>query len=269
MSNSRPFAGQWLLLVSATLAMVGCLPIPITYRDSPAIIGTLRGTSDISPVGVRVVLSTAHRDSTCTQATSDAETDERGTFRLPSTQHRERFFLLLPIDRGGTYRLCAATDSSRFLLYSENYLHRPPRNAALDCATWHAQGKIEGTCSPSDSPSIVTDGNWSTESSAGRYRLVVFRPGTTSIPYRVVVQWIGQHGRGLVDTVFASQEYQFAFGEITWPEPTLVRCDGVWYASIDDRAKRPESGFRGWPLGRPGEIEPERHVSARCESTEK
>jgi hypothetical protein len=270
MSNRRSRAAHWLLVVSAAFVATGCLPIPMTYRESPAIVGTLRGTSDVSPVGVRLVLSTTYRDSTCTQAASEAVTDARGTFQFAGIQHRSWFFPLLPFERFGTYRLCAATDSARFLLHSENYLHRPPRHAALDCAAWHAHGTIEGTCSRSDWPSILTGGDWSTEDSAGAYRLLVFRPGHASIPHRVLVQWIGRRRAGLTDTIFAMREYRFAFDEIRWPEPSLLRCDGVWYASIDKRAKRPDRGFRGWPLGMPGQIGPEDEISVtRCESPEK
>ena len=50
-----------------------------------------------------------------------------------------------------------------------------------------------------------------------------------------MVQWIGLRRTDLTDTILAMREYRFAFDEIRWPEPSLLRYDGVWYASIDKR----------------------------------
>lgn len=122
-----------LLIACAGALLCGaCLPIANTVTDAPAIVGTYRH-EDGSPVaGAPLALSVEYGDSTCARAGRRTATDAAGNFAFPAVRHRERFILLLPVDRLFTYTLCGG-DAGATALYHGSRLHSVSDSATVTC----------------------------------------------------------------------------------------------------------------------------------------
>ncbi len=105
---------------AAALALVvaGCLPIRWREPLSPAVAGVVRDESGDPAAGVRVGVATHYGGSTCERPAVEATTDSAGAFRLPATERRHRYVVLLPFDPAfHPYGFCAGDADSLHLVY--------------------------------------------------------------------------------------------------------------------------------------------------------
>jgi hypothetical protein len=121
-----------LIASAAALLCAACLPIAHTVTQAPAIAGTYQH-EDGSPVaGASLALTVAYNDSTCARASLRTATDSAGRFAFPAIRHRERFIILLPIDRVFGYAVCGG-EAPMTPLYDDIYMHTAPDSAAVTC----------------------------------------------------------------------------------------------------------------------------------------
>src|SRR5258708_2036460 len=91
------------------VSLSGCLPIPWTAYNQPAINGQLLFAG--RPLaGHTVTLAAPDTSGSCRVALATAVTDSGGQFTLPAQTHRYKFILLLPMDVWQGWSLCAAIE---------------------------------------------------------------------------------------------------------------------------------------------------------------
>jgi len=132
----------------AAFAFAGCLPVSHTLTTSPAVVGMYQRLDGSPVAGAPLALSSAGSDSTCSRAALHATTDSVGKFSFPETRRRERFILLLPVDRVFEYTLCGGERLSEFL-YAAAFLHfAMPEVDSISCTSL-------GTPSTGNNPSMA------------------------------------------------------------------------------------------------------------------
>ena len=146
MTMTHSGSPRTLLVAFALLAgAAGCLPIPLTYTDSPSIVGQLARSDGTPLAGARIALSTAYEDSTCATPAAGTVTDSAGWFRLAATAHREPFIILLPIDRLRCYSVCGESEGALKQAYGTCLINERPPDRVLRCTEWPPEGTREGT----------------------------------------------------------------------------------------------------------------------------
>jgi hypothetical protein len=122
-----------LLIASAAALLCGaCLPIAHTRTVSPAIEGTYRNEDGTPVADAPLALSITFNDSTCASPSLRTTTDAAGRFTFPATRQRDRFILLLPVDRVLEYTICGG-EPARSTLYRTSHMHAVPDTTSVTC----------------------------------------------------------------------------------------------------------------------------------------
>jgi len=113
-----PAAARLGPAVALALVLAGCLPIHWREPLSPAVVGVVRDETGEPVAGVRVGVATGYGGSSCERPAVEATTDSAGAFRLPATERRHGFVVLLPFDAAfRPYGFCAGDADSLRLVY--------------------------------------------------------------------------------------------------------------------------------------------------------
>ena len=103
------------LVLAILLPVIGCLPIPNRVRDTPEVIGQLLwGGEPIARAAVSVVpVPGMGEPPSCGRAPLATKTDGRGTFRLPTHHHWNKWVFLLgeSPEWNVSWRLCTRDPS--------------------------------------------------------------------------------------------------------------------------------------------------------------
>ena len=106
------------LAAALALALGGCLPIHWSEPLSPAVVGVVRDETGAPLGGVRVGVATQYGGSSCARPAVETTTDSAGAFRLPATERRHGYVVLLPFDPAfRPYTFCAGDADSLRLVY--------------------------------------------------------------------------------------------------------------------------------------------------------
>jgi hypothetical protein len=133
MRPDRRISRALLLIASAgALLCAACVPIAHTVTPAPAIAGSYRHEDGTPVAGAPLAVSVEYGDSTCARASLRTATDAAGRFAFPAIRHRERFVILLPVDRVFGYTVCGG-EAPMTPLYADNYMHTAPDSAAVTC----------------------------------------------------------------------------------------------------------------------------------------
>lgn len=129
-----PGASRLPLLIASAGALLcaACLPIVHTVTHAPAIGGSYRHEDGRPVAGAPLAVSVEYGDSTCARPWHRTATDSAGNFAFPAMRHRERFIILLPVDRVFGYTMCGG-EAPMTALYGHNYIHKAPDSAAVTC----------------------------------------------------------------------------------------------------------------------------------------
>lgn len=120
------------LALGCTLLCGACVPIAHTITVAPAVEGTFRNEDGTPVAGAPLALARVYADSTCASPSHRTTTDATGRFAFPRTRKRERFILLLPVDRLFQYTVCGGGGAVS-AMYSANYLHAVPDATSVNC----------------------------------------------------------------------------------------------------------------------------------------
>jgi hypothetical protein len=142
-------ASWWLCTLVASLPsllLVGCLPIPWTQYQQPAITGQLRWSGQAVP-GQVVTLAVPDSMQRCGVALAATTTDSLGRFSLPAQTKRQHFISLMEIVQ--EWMLCTRVDGHEITLAQYASL-RAQRYAQVDCTLSRpepgAAGAPSGSC---------------------------------------------------------------------------------------------------------------------------
>ena len=263
MTGSRPSRG----LVIGVLLTTACLPIRITYLDSPTLDGSYRTAAGTPIRGAQVLVSARYSDTTCAAPAARAITDSNGAFHLPQTKHTERFLILLPIDRIASYRICVTSHDTLRTAYRTASLGMAAPSQPLECFEWMSGSGARATCVEEGTWGVVSGGRWVSGDTTGYYRLVTQYDPRNGARVFVLAQWIaGPRGRPtgpIVQTVDLSAVTTKLF---SMAQPELVPDGDRWRVLLKG-ATRPDGHLVHdvlFALGPPGDV---RLVSIECRSS--
>lgn len=123
---------RFTLALGYALLCGACVPIAHTVTVAPAVEGTYRNEDGTPVAGAPLALTRVYADSTCASPSHRTTTDAAGRFAFPQTRKRERFVLLLPVDRLFQFTVCGVGNATG-ALYSTNYLHAVPDATSVNC----------------------------------------------------------------------------------------------------------------------------------------
>lgn len=190
MSRQPSYRHLALLLASALAATAACIPVHVTYRDSPPLVGYYRAV-DGSPVrGAVAAVNNRFEGRSCTKSATQDTTDAHGIFRLPETEHVENMILLIPMDRIRGYQICVAVNGVPELAYVGGQWGTAAKPAIVYCFQWEASDGLRASCVDSRPWGARRADHWSANGMEGHYRaLDIFDHVTGGTPH-VLVQWV-------------------------------------------------------------------------------
>jgi hypothetical protein len=240
------------ILALALLGAAGCwLPVVLTERASPTVIGRYWQHDGSAAVGARVAVTSRHDDAICARALDRATTDSMGVFQLrPTTVRRRGIWLIPAIERfGNAYWLCAgAADTALQMAYGGTVWFGAPATTAdsVACLEWSWEGRTRVTCSgPHDKRAIQTGGNWSDDGGRGFYRLIVVEVSWDAREHGVFLQWVQQSETEPRETVRETVAFPLS--------ANLIAIEEAWFwlpggrppcVSVDTRG--PPRHFLSW-----------------------
>jgi len=116
------------------LVLGGCLPIHWREPLSPAVVGVYRDAEGRPLAGVRIGIATQYGGSSCARPAVETTTDAAGAFRLPATERRHGWMVLLPFDAAfQPYSFCAGSADSLRLVFRGERSWWGKRPDAITC----------------------------------------------------------------------------------------------------------------------------------------
>jgi hypothetical protein len=98
---------QRYCIVLFGLAGTACLPIAHTVVSTPPVAGDVRLGTGVPAVGKEIVVVPRSTSRDCTTEATRTVTDSAGHFSIPGRTRRQRWVVLLPIEKFGTpFTLC-------------------------------------------------------------------------------------------------------------------------------------------------------------------
>jgi hypothetical protein len=210
----------------------GCLPIKVTYLESPQVRGSYRDADGTPIAGARVVVSTEYGDPRCYKAAAQTVTADDGTFFLPETKRTERFIILLPFDRLVSYNLCLTLRDTLRPAYRDASLHRAREPGGLQCFAWTSASRSRVNCGERETWGIIGGGRWIADSAAGEYRLATVLDPLDGTRLVVLAQWVAGSARDASAPTLATVDLNEVAKLFSLAEPELVEVDGRWQVHL-------------------------------------
>jgi hypothetical protein len=255
-------------LLVLCLGSAACLPIRVTYRDSPPLTGIYRAADGTPVAGGRVFVAGGFSRSGCEKPRVEARTDLSGRFRLAESKHVEKYIVLLPIDRFTAYTLCLPAGDSVWTAYRSASLGMAPASGGrLDCFQWrNAAGALRATCGNQSDGAFARGGEWrAADGVAGHYRLLTAIDPDDGTRLLTIVQWIPGSLAHPAPNARATVDLNAASGLFGLTDADLENVDGHWRvrARGTEKVGKPYVHHVVLELGAPGEV---KVLSDECRS---